>query len=736
MSSLPKSDLSADPWNISYSLKETTSSNEPKLPSVCLNMIVKNEEKIIERLLASVDPFIDSYCICDTGSTDYTIDVIETFFRSKNKPGKVVQEPFKDFGYNRTFALNACTDMDRADYILLLDADMIFSVDPALTPRDFRTMLLKADVHYIFQGTNAFYYKNTRIVRNCMGCTYWGVTHEYVNCPPNTIYNQIEKSSVFIRDIGDGGSKADKFDRDIRLLKQGLVDLPNNDRYTFYLANSLRDFGKTEEAIETYRKRIEIGGWIEEVWYSYFSIGNCYKRLGDMANAIHAWMDGYQHYPERLEGLFEIIHYYRCLGKNRIAYPYYMLAKNELDKKHKLEYLFMQKDVYEYKLDYEMTIIGYYCNTDGHDLAKLSMQVMTCPSLDEITFKNIYSNYKFYAKAIKSIATSPLDRSMAQLIDLMRTVGRSKMEGQTDFVASTPSLLKISPTKYVVNVRYVNYSIGEQGEYIQRSKIETQNILAILEKTDDAWTITSEVFLQHDPTADDFYVGIEDVRLFQNMHHPSEKNTITYNGNRCLKSGSMEIEVGRVNTTTGETQPPQYPHIPNQGPLEKNWVFLDHDQDPKQKMIYGWSPLTIGTLQHASNIVDEKEKETTSASGTVFHTTHRIDTPAIFKHLRGSTNGLTIGQEIWFICHSVSYEDRRYYYHTVVVLDSTTLQVKRYTPFFTFEGEKVEYTLGFTYQEEDDTFLIGYSVMDRRNDYMVIARNLFEGSMISCLTEQ
>jgi hypothetical protein len=37
-------------------------------PKVCLNMIVKNESKVILRLLNSILPLIDGYCICDTGS--------------------------------------------------------------------------------------------------------------------------------------------------------------------------------------------------------------------------------------------------------------------------------------------------------------------------------------------------------------------------------------------------------------------------------------------------------------------------------------------------------------------------------------------------------------------------------------------------------------------------------------------------------------------------------------------
>ena len=59
-------------------------------PTLCLNMIVKNESKIITRLFDSVLHVIDSYCICDTGSTDNTIELITDYFKSKKIPGKVV----------------------------------------------------------------------------------------------------------------------------------------------------------------------------------------------------------------------------------------------------------------------------------------------------------------------------------------------------------------------------------------------------------------------------------------------------------------------------------------------------------------------------------------------------------------------------------------------------------------------------------------------------------------------
>ena len=149
-----------------------------QIPTLCLNMIVKNESQVIKRLLSSVVSIIDTYCICDTGSTDNTIEIIESFFDEHNIDGKVIEEPFKDFGYNRSFALKEAAGL--SDYVLLMDADMILDIG------DFdKCMLSQADSFCLLQGNEDFYYQNMRIVRNNGEFTYCGVTHEHVSTPPD-----------------------------------------------------------------------------------------------------------------------------------------------------------------------------------------------------------------------------------------------------------------------------------------------------------------------------------------------------------------------------------------------------------------------------------------------------------------------------------------------------------------------------------------------------------------------
>lgn len=66
------------------------------MASICLCMIVKNESAVIRRVLQSAIPHIDSWVICDTGSTDGTQDLIRETL--KDIPGELHEVPWVNFG--------------------------------------------------------------------------------------------------------------------------------------------------------------------------------------------------------------------------------------------------------------------------------------------------------------------------------------------------------------------------------------------------------------------------------------------------------------------------------------------------------------------------------------------------------------------------------------------------------------------------------------------------------------
>lgn len=674
------------------------------MPKICLNMIVKNESQVIERLLTSALPLIDTYCICDTGSTDNTIQIIKQFFDKVNISGKIVEEPFRDFGYNRSYSLSQCLGMENADYILLLDADMVLQINTLLSIKEFKYNL-KKDAYYLLQGTSKFHYKNIRIVKNDCNFSYWGVTHEYIQIPNNATKDSIPKNMIFINDIGDGGAKADKFIRDIRLLKQGLIDNPNNYRYTFYLANSYKDSNQYELAIETYTKRIQIGGWKQEVWHSYYCIGLCYKELNDMKNAIYYWMKAYDYLPERIENLYEIMYYYRNNSNYVLVDVFYNLAKKSRNTITEENQLFFKKDIYDYKIDYEFSIAGYYSNQNKLNMNEIFMRVLNYP-VETPVLNNTLSNYKFYVPSLINIKLTD-SYNVKLLIN-----NNLFMDENPNLFQSTPSICyNENYEKLYVNTRLVNYFIDENGNYKYKNSdgilsindtIITKNIISIFNIANDKWVKENEFELQYNTQHDGVYVGLEDIRMLSN------KLGICFNANRGLSYGKIMIETGTIDMNSNKSTSSLVYKQESQN-VEKNWVLFNTNVE-RVKVIYKWFPLTIGEYMVNEN------------NTTTFFDTNIIETPPICKLMRGSTNGVNINNEIWFITHLVSHEQKRHYYHMFVVLNVETFNVKRYSIPFTFEKKNIEYTLGFVFNKKTNNFLIGYSTMDRTTNYMEVSK--------------
>jgi tetratricopeptide (TPR) repeat protein len=643
-------------------------------PTLCLNMIVKNESKIIKRLFDSIVNIIDSYCICDTGSTDDTIDIIKTYFAQKNIPGLIVSEPFKNFCHNRNFALNSAVGL--SDYILLMDADMTLEI------HDFKKQDLQiADSFNILQGNDGFHYQNMRIIKNNGLYSYCGVTHEYINVPAQNITRSFTKTQLFIRDIGDGGSKSDKFERDIKLLSEGIKDEPTNVRYHFYLANSYYDHGDFKEAIEIYKKRIQLGGWNQEVWYSYYRIGICYKNTGDIDKAICTWMDGYDYLPDRLEGLCEIITHYRVISKHKLALVFYNLAIAVLQKNNNTDgYLFLHKDVYTFKIYYEYTIIAAWLGIRNVN-DELMIYLNSCT---DSTIQNTFNNMKFYKDVLTPIKVINLDSKVTTLIN----------DEHTLLTSSSSCMIQHANNKdYILNIRYVNYHITEQGNYLNCDKhIITINKYADL---DNEFTFKKEKMFD-EKVVNRRYAGVEDVKIF----HDVNTQKVLFIGTGFHNNNKIGIVTGDYDANATSLVANELTTDFSNSDCEKNWVFVDFKNETH--IIYKWHPLQICKLDQSSNKIKLVETR---------------ELPRIFSHVRGSSSGFTYKtpitlsvSEIWFVVHLVSYEQPRHYYHMIVVFDAN-MKLLRYSAPFKFDTEPIEYCLSLIV--EDERVLMNYSTWDR-----------------------
>jgi glycosyltransferase involved in cell wall biosynthesis len=200
-----------------------------------LILMVRNESRILERCLNSVQGLVDAFCIHDTGSTDTTREIARSFLETGKRKGCLTESVWKDFGTNRTTSFQAAQDYLttagwdlKTTYGLLLDADMMFH------PGSLKEQTLGEIGYSIVQCAGTLEYPNCRLVRMDHPWRCQGVTHEYWDGPTS----KLDKATCWIEDHNDGGCKSDKFERDARLLEEGLRETPTNERYMFYLAQT------------------------------------------------------------------------------------------------------------------------------------------------------------------------------------------------------------------------------------------------------------------------------------------------------------------------------------------------------------------------------------------------------------------------------------------------------------------------------------------------------------------
>ena len=146
-----------------------------KDPTICLNMIVKDEADIIIGTLENLKEKINfSYwVICDTGSSDNTADLIKNFFKDKNIDGELHHIPWQDFAYNRTEALKLAKG--KTDFVLIFDADDRIEGTINLSN------LEKGSGYHLQFGTGVSW-KRLCLVDNHLNWFYSGVMREIIGC--------------------------------------------------------------------------------------------------------------------------------------------------------------------------------------------------------------------------------------------------------------------------------------------------------------------------------------------------------------------------------------------------------------------------------------------------------------------------------------------------------------------------------------------------------------------------
>jgi len=358
-------------------------------PTICLNMIVKNESRVIQRCLGSLKNIIDYWVIVDTGSSDGTQEIIRSFMG--DVAGELHERPWINFGHNRSEALKLARG--KGDYIFIIDADEIVALDPGFEWRD-----LTGDSYLIKFLDNGITYRRCQLVNNRLNWRYEGVLHEYIYCDEAAVPGSYEGISVVRFLDGARSSDPNKFKRDALVLEQGLLDEPGNLRYLFYLAQSYKDANDIDQAIKYYIKRAEKGGWDQEVWYSLYQVAQLMERRGDnWANILEAYLKAYQYYPKRVGPLFGIIrHYMYVTGEFQLAY---IFAKKAITIPEPDDILFVENDLYNWFVPLEFAVCSYWVG-DQASAISTNNKLLQKKGISAELFVRVIENRKFSLNAI------------------------------------------------------------------------------------------------------------------------------------------------------------------------------------------------------------------------------------------------------------------------------------------------------------------------------------------------
>ena len=214
-------------------------------------MIVKNEEKNIERALEWAKGFAFEQIVVDTGSTDRTVELAE-------KAGAKVHhfEWVGDFAAAKNYAM----DLAKGDWIAVLDADEYMSRDNTkelikilkrinddpVASKECDAITCKF-IDLDEKGNIASVIKHQRIFRNRPYLRFEGKIHEVVKLRGNHFIAENIKilhtgyTQAVYTDAG-------KMERNVAMLRSELERNPENPDTMFYLADSLKVAG-TDEAL-------------------------------------------------------------------------------------------------------------------------------------------------------------------------------------------------------------------------------------------------------------------------------------------------------------------------------------------------------------------------------------------------------------------------------------------------------------------------------------------------------
>jgi len=273
-------------------------------------MIVKNEEKNIEKALSWGKDIVFEQIVVDTGSTDRTVEIAEKM------GAKVFHfEWINDFSAAKNYAIEQAS----GNWIAFLDADEFISkqetkvlmaklkkirADPEIREKCFalNMPLINLDDN----GNPSSVYDQERVFRNLPVVRYVGKIHEGLSALPDNVFRVDDVKVMHTGYSSSAHLETGKAERNIDLLRAELVERPDDMNLKVYLAEALNVVGDPESAAEADRLYLEAvngtGGYEILRMNSYKHLIDKYSDLpGALADAEALSLKALGEFPDDID---------------------------------------------------------------------------------------------------------------------------------------------------------------------------------------------------------------------------------------------------------------------------------------------------------------------------------------------------------------------------------------------------------------------------------------------------
>jgi tetratricopeptide (TPR) repeat protein len=233
-------------------LDRVTAGAEPaKGLTLSLCMIVKDEEAMLGRCLEAVRGAVDEIVVVDTGSSDRTVEIAESF------GARVLHHDWDgDFSAARNASFAAAT----GDWVMYLDADEVLVADDverlrALTGRTWREGFYLVETNHTgdLEDGTAVTHDALRVFRNRPEYRFEGRIHEQIaHRLPTYLLERLERTTVRVEHYGYLGAvrgAKDKLNRNLELLERQLAEGTDTPFLHFNLGSEHLSTGDAQRAL-------------------------------------------------------------------------------------------------------------------------------------------------------------------------------------------------------------------------------------------------------------------------------------------------------------------------------------------------------------------------------------------------------------------------------------------------------------------------------------------------------